>query len=113
MKRTISTALIVEDSPRTRFAANADGWMYAASQQDSPPTRTDGRMDVTPTQSHLNMSSNAHRAAIEHTTHPIPVETNDHRSDLVTRVLAYYLVTRMLANHIGAIVRAQGTMNYL
>ena len=93
MKRTISTALIVEDSPRTRFAANADGWMYAASQHESPPTRTDGRMDVTPTQSHLYMSSNAtDRAAIEHTTHPIPAETNDHSSDLVTRLLAYYLV---------------------
>ena len=78
--------------------------MYAASQQDSPPTRTDGRMDVTPTPSHLYMSSNADRAAIEHTTHPIPAKTNDHRSDLVTRVLAYYF---------RAILRSQGTMTDL
>ena len=70
-------------------------------------------MDVTPTPSHLYMSSNADRAAIEHTTHSIPAETNDHRSDLVTRVLAYYLVTRVLAYYFRAILRSHGTMTDL
>ena len=75
----------------TRVAANADG-------------RTDGCNADSISSVYIYMSSNADRAAMEHTTHPIPAQTNDHRSDLVTRVLAYYF---------RAMLRSQGTMTDL